>query len=79
MNKDLCICDPSICLQLEGTAYQAIAVPADATFLQRVYLVAPAGAAPAENAISDVRIWVEALGGGDRAYRDTNFNGRTGQ
>ncbi|MEO1780380.1 MAG: FixG Ig-like domain-containing protein, partial [Pseudomonadota bacterium] len=68
--------DPAIRVQLEGTAYQSIAVPADSTYLQRVYLVAPAGAAPAARASSDVRIWVEALGGGDRAYRDTTFNGR---
>ena len=68
--------DPAIRVQLEGTAYQSIAVPADSTYLQRVYLVAPVGAAPAERASSEVRIWVEALGGGDRAYRDTTFNGR---
>ena len=68
--------DPAIRVQLEGTAYQSIAVPADSTYLQLVYLVAPVGAAPAERASSEVRIWVEALGGGDRAYRDTTFNGR---
>ncbi|MEL6620730.1 MAG: FixG Ig-like domain-containing protein, partial [Pseudomonadota bacterium] len=68
--------DPSIRLQLEGSAYQAVAVPADATLLQRVYLVAPPDATPAQVASSEVRIWVEALGGGDRAHKDTTFNGK---
>ncbi len=71
--------DPTIRLQLEGSAYQAVAVPADATYLQRVYLVAPAGSDPASQAASDVRLWVETLGGGDRAYRDTSFNGKVAQ
>jgi len=71
--------DPSIRLLLEGSAYQSVAVPPNETLLQRVYLVAPGASDPARSAASDVRIWTEALGGGDRAHRDTTFNGKVQQ
>ena len=38
--------DPAIRIQLEGTPYSSISVPADEMFLQRVYLVAPPGSDP---------------------------------
>ena len=63
-------------LELEGTIYESVIVPADSTKLQRVYIVAPKGSAPAEGERSDVRIWVEDTSSGDRAYKDTIFNGR---
>ncbi len=68
--------DPTLRLQLEGSPYQTVDVGPDAMLQQRVYIVAPPGSAPATAAVTDVRIWVEALGGGERAYKDTTFNGR---
>ena len=44
--------------------------------LQRVYIVTPKGAAPSDAASTPVRIWVEDLGNGERAYKDTTFNGK---
>ncbi len=67
--------DPSLIIELEGTPDASITVPADSTFLQRVYIIAPRGSAPANADRSDVRIWVEDLTNGDRAYKDTTFNG----
>ena len=68
--------DPAIRLALEGTPYATVDVPADSTMLQRVYLVAPPGSAPAQNERTEVRLWVEDISTGDRAYEDTVFNGR---
>ncbi|RKF14613.1 cytochrome c oxidase accessory protein CcoG [Roseovarius spongiae] len=68
--------DPSIRLSIEGTPYGSITAPADSTLNQRVYLQAPAGSDPAESARSDVRIWVEDMSTGERASKDTIFNGR---
>ena len=68
--------DPSIRVQLEGTPYGSVDVPADSTHLQRVYLIAAPGSAPAEAERSDVRLWIEDISNGDRAYKDTIFNGK---
>ncbi|WP_425500874.1 cytochrome c oxidase accessory protein CcoG [Roseovarius faecimaris] len=67
--------DPAIRLQLEGTPYDTVDVPADTTKLQRVYLVAAPGAAAAQVERTDVRLWVEDISNGERAYKDTIFNG----
>jgi cytochrome c oxidase accessory protein FixG len=68
--------DPSMRIQLEGTPYASVQVPADTMLLQRVYIVTPKGAAPSSAGSSPVRIWVEDLGNGERAHKDTNFNGK---
>ena len=68
--------DSSIRIQLEGTPYETVEVPANETYLQRVYLIAPASAAAAQEDRTEVRLWVEDISNGDRAYRDTVFNGR---
>ena len=68
--------DPSIRVQLEGTPYASVRVPADSTHLQRVYLVAPQGSDPATLERTDVRLWIEDISNGDRAYKDTIFNGK---
>ena len=69
--------DPSMRIQLEGSVYETITVPANETYLQRVYVVVPpaAGAASAER--TDLRFWVEDLTTGHRAYKDTLFNGKS--
>ncbi|MCI5109117.1 MAG: cytochrome c oxidase accessory protein CcoG [Marivita sp.] len=68
---------PSLRVQLEGTPYETVDVPANETYLQRVYVVAAPGSDPAEAERSDIRFWVEDLTNGDRAYTDTIFNGRS--
>ena len=68
---------PALRVQLEGTPYETVDVPANETFLQRVYVVAAPGSDPAEDERSDIRFWVEDLTNGDRAYTDTIFNGRS--
>jgi len=66
--------DPSMRIELEGLPDET--VPADTAFLQRVYIVTPKDAAPSQAASTDVRIWVEDQSNGERAYKDTTFNGR---
>jgi cytochrome c oxidase accessory protein FixG len=67
--------DPAIKVELEGATDGKISVNADEVHLQRVYLVAPAGSEPATEERSDVRIWIEDLTSGERAHKDTIFNG----
>lgn len=67
---------PSLRVQLEGTAYEAINVPADAMVIQRVYVVAPRGSVPAIDERTEFRLWIEDITNGDRAHADTIFNGK---
>ena len=68
--------DPALRIQLEGTPYATVEVPADTAMLQRVYLVTSKDAAPARAEATPLRFWVEDLTNGERANRDTTFNGR---
>ena len=68
--------DLSIRVSLEGSSYGSVIVPADSTLNQRVYLQAPAGSDAAARERTDVRLWVEDTSSGDRASKDTVFNGR---
>ncbi len=68
--------DPAVRIQLEGTAYETVDVPANTTHLQRVYLIAPPESDPAQVERSDVRLWIEDISNGDRAHKDTIFNGK---
>jgi polyferredoxin len=68
--------DPALRVQLEGTIYSSVEVPADTSFLQRVYVLAPPGSTPAEIGRTDVRFWVEDLSTGERAYADSSFSGK---
>ncbi|MGB7317012.1 MAG: cytochrome c oxidase accessory protein CcoG [Planktotalea sp.] len=63
-------------VQLEGTSDESVNVPADSTYLQKVYVVAPAGSAPANAERTTFRIWIEDTSNGERAYKDTIFNGK---
>ena len=62
-------------LSLDDTPYASVAVPADSTLLQRVFVTAPAGSNPATAEFTDLRFWIEDLTNGDRAFNDTTFNG----
>jgi len=68
--------DPALQVSLEGEAGTSVTVPADSTVLQRFYIAAPADSAPAQAQNSALRIWVQDTRSGERAYRDTTFNGR---
>ena len=68
--------DPAMRIQLEGTPYEAVEVPADSAYLQKVYIVTPKDAAASAAKATPVRIWVEDLSNGERAHKDTTFNGR---
>jgi cytochrome c oxidase accessory protein FixG len=68
--------DLAMRIQLEGTVYETVTVPADSTMLQRVYIVAPKSSDAAAGETTDVRIWVEDTASGERAFKDTIFNGR---
>ncbi|EBA08069.1 cytochrome c oxidase accessory protein CcoG [Sagittula stellata] len=63
-------------IQLEGSPYETVTVPANETYLLKVFVVAPKGSAPADSERTEFRFWVEDLTNGDRAHKDTIFNGR---
>jgi hypothetical protein len=73
VNRDL-----ALNLDIEGSLYTAVEVPADDTLRLRVYLTAPQTSTPATQEETDIRFWVEDLGNGERAHRDTVFNGTGG-
>jgi cytochrome c oxidase accessory protein FixG len=68
--------DPRIHIELEGTPYESVTVPADETKLQRVYVVAARHSDPAKQDRTDIRFWVEDLTNGDRVHKDSVFNGK---
>lgn len=63
-------------LDLEGIESTTVQVPADATHLQRVYVVAPKGSAAAQGELSDLRFWVEDTMSAERVHKDTVFHGK---
>ena len=67
--------DGTLQVDLEAVEGNTVMVPADTTFLQRLYVVAPAGSATAASERVDIRIWVEDMTNGERVYKDTIFNG----
>jgi cytochrome c oxidase accessory protein FixG len=71
--------DEILRIELEGTSERSIVVPANETFLQRVYV----SARPIDPASTidrtDLRFWVEDLESGERAHKDAIFNGRPEQ
>lgn len=68
--------DEILRVELEGTSELVVEVPADETFMQRVYVIAPASQPAASLPRTPLRIWVEDMTSGERAYSDTVFNGR---
>ncbi len=68
--------DADMQIQLEGMPEASVTVQADQMLLQRVYIVTPKGAAASAAESTPVRIWVEDLVSGERAHKDTNFNGK---
>jgi cytochrome c oxidase accessory protein FixG len=68
--------DNSLRTSLEGTIYETVDVPANEQVLQRVYVIAPPGSDAAASERTEIRFWVEDLSNGDRAYKDSSFNGK---
>ncbi|TYB82104.1 cytochrome c oxidase accessory protein CcoG [Maritimibacter fusiformis] len=68
--------DSPLSIALEGRDDLVLLAPADAEAKVRVYVTAPAGSEAATSDRTDIRIWVEDEASGDRAARDTVFNGR---
>ncbi|MEO0370091.1 MAG: cytochrome c oxidase accessory protein CcoG [Pseudomonadota bacterium] len=68
--------DGAFDLRLEGQSGLSTLVSADDTTLQRVYVIAPAGSAPAEADRTDLRFWVQDMVSGERVFEDSLFNGK---
>lgn len=68
--------DPALRLEVEGATHTTVTVPADSTQLHKVHVIAPAAAAPARRARSDIRLWAEDTESGERSFEDTVFNGK---
>lgn len=63
---------------LEGTPYLAVDVPANETLKIRVYVTAPHLSDAAKADETPIRFWVEDHANGERAYKNTVFNGKGG-
>ena len=68
--------DDILRIDLEGTSQNSVVVPANETYLQRVYVSARPGDPAAATDRTDLRFWVEDLISGERAHKDAIFNGR---
>ncbi|WP_328805898.1 cytochrome c oxidase accessory protein CcoG [Salipiger abyssi] len=66
----------NLTLSLEGEDDTTVDVPANETYLQRVYVTAPNGTEEAQDERTAFSLWVEDLTNGTRAENDTVFNGR---
>jgi len=71
--------DHGLGLSIEGAPDPVVAVPADTTRLQRVYVIAPPQSDAAAAPRSNLRFWVEDVRSGERAFGDTIFNGKDSQ
>ncbi len=68
--------DETLRLQIEGTPYTSVPVPPNAAHLQRVYVISPKGSVASTQNATPFRIWVEDSANGERAHKDTTFNGK---
>ncbi|WP_306005172.1 cytochrome c oxidase accessory protein CcoG [Aquicoccus porphyridii] len=68
--------DPALRVEIEGADTQTVMVPADTALPVRTYVVAPSGSVPAESDRVEFRFWVEDATSGERAFKDTVFNGK---
>ncbi len=68
--------DDVLRLSIEGSEGLSVVVPPDSTYNQRMYITARPQDAAASTARTALRLWVEDVQSGDRAYADSAFNGR---
>lgn len=72
--------DDILRIELQGRdGMNTVPVPADTTILQRVYVTAGPKDPAASRDVTDLRLWVEDLGTGERTSQATTFNGRVSQ
>ena len=69
------VADGPLTVELEAVDGNTVMVPADTTFLQRLYVGAPPGSAAANSERVDIRIWGEDMTSSERVFKDTIFNG----
>jgi hypothetical protein len=68
--------NPDLALSIEGEPATRVTVAPDEQALLRVYLSTPPGTQSNTAQSSPVRIWASVVGGTERVYSDTVFNGR---
>ena len=68
--------DEILQIDLEGVDSTRLMVPADASYIQRVYVTARPRDPAASLDVTTIRFWVEDVISGERAYRDNIFNGK---
>jgi polyferredoxin len=67
--------DEILRIELEGEQTRAVTVPANSTYLQRVYVTARDEDPASDADVTDLRFWVEDIESGARASKATTFNG----
>ena len=68
--------DAALPVTLEGATTNVITVAPDSSTMQRAYVTAGPADAAATTDHTDLRFWVEDMENGERAYRDSSFNGK---
>jgi cytochrome c oxidase accessory protein FixG len=68
--------DAALRIGLEGTVELRVLVPANETLDQRVHVTAEPGSPAATAHHTDLRLWIEDMGGTDRIAKATVFNGK---
>lgn len=68
--------NPALLISLEGEDDLIVDVPANETYLQRVYVTAPGGTPEAQAERTDFTLRLEDTTTGDSAEKETVFNGR---
>lgn len=68
--------DEVLRIELEGQPNNHVIVPADSSFIQRVYVTARPQDPAANIDATALRFWVEDVLNGERAHRDNTFNGK---
>ena len=69
--------DEILRIDLEGDVDNIVTVPADTSTQQRVYVIARPQDPAAVQDRTALRFWVEDVASGERAHRDSSFNGKT--
>ncbi len=68
--------DALLRINVEGTDETRVTVPADETYLQRIYVIARPDDPASREESTTLRIWVEDVDSGERASASTRFRGR---
>jgi polyferredoxin len=66
----------TVTLEGQGNAGVTVVLPANQTILQRVYVTAAPQTEASTADMTQLRLWIEDTGTGDRASKATSFNGK---